>query len=146
MVMNLALLLAIAGWATAQVLKVLISLIWEKELDLQRLLSSGGMPSSHSATVCAFATAAGIRNGFDSTIFGLSAVLAFIVMYDAANVRHETGKQAKILNYMMEHWNEMKPEMFGRQLKELIGHTPLQVAVGSLLGIAIGAAGCLLAG
>ena len=144
--MNLALLLAIVGCASAQVLKVLISLVWDKEVDLRKLMSSGGMPSSHSATVCAFAAAAGMRNGFDSPIFGLAAVVAFIVMYDAANVRNETGKQAKILNYMMENWNEMKPELFGRELKELIGHTPLQVAVGAVLGVFIGWFGCMIAG
>lgn len=144
--MNLVLLFSAVSWAIAQVLKVLIMLVWKRELDIHYLLSSGGMPSSHSATICACATSTGLVCGFGSASFGIAAVLAFIVMYDAANVRKETGEQAKILNYMMEHWAEMKPEVFGKELKELIGHTPMQVLVGGALGVAIAVAGYLLLG
>lgn len=141
--MNLVLLLSIISWAVAQILKVVVILAWKKELDLHYILSGGGMPSSHSATVCACAASIGFLNGFDSAAFAVAAVLAFIVMYDAANVRKETGEQAKILNYMMENWNDMKPEeLFDRQLKELIGHTPLQVLAGAVLGIVIALIGC----
>lgn len=86
-----------------------------------------------------------MKIGFDSPVFAVAAVLAFIVMYDAAHVRRETGEQAKVLNYIMHNWEEFKPEDFERDLKELIGHTPLQVAVGSVLGIAVGLAGSLIA-
>lgn len=146
--MNLVLLLSAVGWAAAQTLKVLISLVWDKELDLKRILSSGGMPSSHAATVCACTTSVGLRQGFTSPLFGAAAVFSFIVMYDAANVRRETGEQSKVLNYMMQNWQEegAKPDFFAKQMKELVGHTPLQVVVGSLLGIAIGWFGCLIAG
>ena len=146
--MNLVLLLSASAWAAAQLLKVLIYLVWEKDFDLGRILSSGGMPSSHAATVCACATSVGLREGFSSSLFGAAAVFSFIVMYDAANVRRETGEQSKVLNYMMQNWQEegAKPDFFARQMKELVGHTPLQVLVGSLLGIAIGYFGCLIAG
>ena len=139
------LLLAICGWAAAQILKVIVVLICEKKLEMRYVVSSGGMPSSHSAMVCACVASTAMVTGVDSVTFAIAAVFAFIVMYDAANVRKETGEQAKILNYMMEHWNEMKPEMFGKELKELIGHTPLQVFCGALLGIFIGVIGSLIA-
>ena len=139
------LLLAICGWAAAQILKVIVFLICEKKLEMRYVVSSGGMPSSHSAMVCACVASTAMVTGVDSVTFAIAAVFAFIVMYDAANVRKETGEQAKILNYMMEHWNEMKPEMFGKELKELIGHTPLQVFCGALLGIFIGVIGSLIA-
>jgi len=145
MPVNLVLLLAIIGWAAAQFLKVVVVLICERKIDWRYLFRSGGMPSSHSATVCACATATALITGIDSVAFAISAVFAFIVMYDAANVRKETGEQAKILNYMMEHWNEMKPEMFSKELKELIGHTPLQVLCGALLGILVGLVGYFVA-
>lgn len=101
------------------------------------------MPSSHSAFVCACASATGNLYGW-SRPFALAAVLAIVVMYDAANVRKAAGEQAKILNYMMEHWMEMKPELFGKELKEFLGHTPVQVIAGAVLGIVIGLAGTWL--
>ena len=143
--MNLVLLLSIIAWAIAQILKVIVVLVWKKRLDMHFILSGGGMPSSHSATVCACAAATGMVAGFTSVAFAVATVMAFVVMYDAANVRKETGEQAKILNYMMEHLNEMKPELFSKELKELIGHTPIQVFAGSVLGILIGVVGCYLA-
>lgn len=143
--MNLVLLLSVIAWAVAQILKVIVVLVAKKKLDIHYILSGGGMPSSHSATVCACAASTGMVVGVQSPAFGIAAIMAFIVMYDAANVRKETGEQAKILNYMMEHWNEMKPELFGKELKELIGHTPIQVFAGALLGIFIGLFGCWLA-
>ncbi|MCI9263668.1 MAG: divergent PAP2 family protein [Oscillospiraceae bacterium] len=136
---NLIINLAFLAWAVAQVLKLLVTLISERRWDWQHILSSGGMPSSHSACVCSCAAAVGYLYGLDSALFAIAAVLAAVVMYDAFNVRQETGKQARILNYMMEHWSQMKPEeIFDRALKELIGHTPLQVLMGALLGIAMG--------
>jgi len=141
---NLVLNLAICAWAIAQVLKFLITLATEHEVNWEHIWSSGGMPSSHSAFVCASAASMAELYGVESPYFAISAVLAVIVMYDASNVRRATGEQARILNYMMEHWSEMKPELFGKELKVLLGHTPLQVAMGALLGIAVGLAGTAL--
>ena len=102
------------------------------------------MPSSHSSFVCTCATCAAILTGLDSVTFAISVVLALIVMYDAANVRKETGEQAKVLNYIMENWDSQKPELFAEELKELIGHTWLQVGAGLVLGIIVGVVGCAL--
>lgn len=135
---NLVLDLAVLSWLIAQVLKVLINLTIHETLDLKLLISSGGMPSSHSALVCACAAAICRLEGFDSALFALSAVLALVVMYDACNVRRAAGEQAKILNYILEHWEEISPAMVGEELKELLGHTPIQVAMGALLGVFIG--------
>lgn len=135
---NLILNLAILAWATAQVIKFAIVLITEKRLDWRHILSSGGMPSSHSAFVCACAASVGYLYGWSSPLFAIAAAMAIVVMYDASNVRRAAGEQAKILNYIMEHWTQMKPAMFGKELKELLGHTPLQVFMGALLGIAMG--------
>ena len=136
---NLILNLAILAWAVAQILKLLVVLITDRRWNWKHILSSGGMPSSHSAFVCAMATSIVYLYGWGSPLFAIAAGVAMVVMYDAFNVRRETGEQAKILNYMMEHWNQMKPEeLFDRALKELVGHTPLQVVMGALLGVAIG--------
>ena len=141
---NLILNLAILAWALAQVIKFVITLITKHKLDFRNILSSGGMPSSHSAFVCACASAMGAMYGWTSPTFTLAAVVAIVVMYDASNVRRAAGEQAKILNYMMEHWMEMKPELFGKELKEFLGHTPVQVIAGAVLGIVIGLAGTWL--
>ncbi len=135
---NLILNLSIVAWAIAQVLKVVFVLVQKGRLDFRYILSGGGMPSSHSAFVCACAASTGRMYGWSSPLFAIAAVLAIVVMYDAANVRKAAGEQAKILNYMMEHWAEMPPALFGKELKELLGHTPLQVFFGALLGGLIG--------
>ena len=135
---NVILNLSILAWALAQVLKVLLVLITKHRLDWKHILSSGGMPSSHSAFVCACAAATGNLYCWSSALFAVASVLAIVVMYDASHVRKAAGEQAKILNYMMEHWTEMKPELFGKELKELLGHTPFQVFAGAVLGAAIG--------
>lgn len=139
------LLIAISAWAIAQVLKLLISIAVYRKFDITYLTTGGGMPSSHSALVCATAVSTAICTGLDSPAFAVATVLAFIVMYDAAHVRRETGEQAKILNYIMRNWADMRPEEFEAELKELVGHTPLQVAVGGILGVAVGLAGGFLA-
>ena len=136
--------LSIFAWAMAQILKVLIIFVTEGRFDKERALGSGGMPSSHSAFVCACAASVAQLCGTGSPYFALAASLAAIVMYDASHVRHAAGKQAKILNYMMEHWGDIKPEFFSENLKELLGHTPLQVFFGALLGLFIGVVGPLL--
>lgn len=138
---NLVLNLSILAWALAQIIKFVITLITMHELDWRHILSSGGMPSSHSAFVCACAASMEYLYGWTSPQFTLAAVVAVVVMYDAANVRKAAGEQAKILNYIMDHWFEMKPAIFGKELKELLGHTPFQVLMGCLLGIAVGGLG-----
>ena len=139
------LLISITAWASAQGLKMLISAAVYRKFDITYLTTGGGMPSSHSALVCAAAVSCGMSAGFDSPVFAVAAVVAFVVMYDAAHVRRETGEQAKVLNYILRNWEEFKPENFERDLKELIGHTPLQVAVGAVLGVAVGLLGSWLA-
>ena len=139
------LLIAVAAWASAQMLKLLISIAVYRKFDITYLITGGGMPSSHSALVCATAVSCGVSSGFDSTVFAVAAVLAFIVMYDAAHVRRETGEQSKVLNYIMRNWAEYRPEDFERDLKELIGHTPNQVAVGGILGVIVGLVGGFIA-
>ena len=131
---------AALGWLVAQVLKTIIYLIINKRFVAERMVGGGGMPSSHSATVCALATAAGMRYGGGSFEFAVAAMFAIVVMYDAMGVRRETGIQAKVLNEMMELLTNMGKEMSAEdKLKELVGHTPLQVWMGAILGILIAA-------
>ena len=141
---NQVLVLSACSWALAQVLKFLLSAITNRKFELYYLLTGGGMPSSHSSFVCTCATCTAILTGVDSVTFAISVVLALVVMYDAANVRKETGEQAKVLNYIMENWGSQKPELFAEELKELIGHTWLQVGAGLVLGILGGVVGCAL--
>ncbi|MEG1430088.1 MAG: divergent PAP2 family protein [Oscillospiraceae bacterium] len=144
--MNLVLILSFTAWLIAQVMKLLIDLVRTHKLDFSILTGSGGMPSSHSAVVCACAAAVGMAEGWHSVTFAVAVVIAFVVMYDAANVRKAAGEQAKILNYMMNHWTEMPPDLFGKQLRELLGHTPVQVIAGAALGVAVGAFGYMIFG
>ena len=108
-------------------------------MDLGRLLGNGGMPSSHSATVTALTVSAAYCRGVSSFEFAISFILAMIVMTDAIGVRQETGKQSKLLNKMMEtdFWKMEDPDLFPVKLKELVGHTPLQVMAGVLVGILV---------
>lgn len=129
---------AALGWLVAQVIKTLIHLILTKQFVVERMVGSGGMPSCHSATVCGLATAAGIKYGGGSFEFAICVMLAIIVMYDAMGVRRETGKQGQVLNEMMEIFTNMGKEISPEaRLKELVGHTPLQVLMGAVLGIII---------
>lgn len=129
---------ALIAWLIAQLLKILIVLLLEGRFDLTRLTGSGGMPSSHSAVVVATALSCARVCGFASAEFAICAVLAFIVMYDASGVRRAAGEQAKILNYIMDNWSHQTPELFKKELKVLLGHTPLQVLAGAVLGGLIG--------
>lgn len=138
MLSNEVLVSAVAGWTVAQVLKTLIEFALNKNFSAERLVGSGGMPSSHSATVCALTTSAGIRYGVESFEFAICFILASVVMYDAIGVRQETGKQAKLLNLIMEQdFFHLDNEQFQKRLKEFVGHTPLQVLAGAILGILI---------
>lgn len=138
------LMLAVLAWALAQVLKFFINLVVYHMTDLRLLLASGGMPSSHSATVCACAMSVGLRNGFQSDTFALAAVLAIVVMYDACNVRRAVGEQAKVLNYIVDGWEA--DDAIPKELKEILGHTPAQVFAGAVLGILVGWGGVMLFG
>jgi len=134
--MNPILLAGAVAWLVSQLSKAIIHLIITKRFQWDRLFGDGGMPSSHSATVTAVAVMTGIRCGWDSPIFAIAAILAVIVMHDAMGVRQETGKQAKVINSMVELINsfgrgELTPE---ETLKEFVGHTRRQVVVGAVLG------------
>lgn len=138
MIQNRIFMAAAVGWIVAQVLKTLIHLFFTKKFVAERLVGSGGMPSSHSATVCALATATGIQYGGGSFEFAIAGIFAIVVMYDAIGVRRETGIQAKVLNEMMELFSHMGKGMNATErLKEFVGHTPLQVTAGAILGIVI---------
>ncbi len=127
---------AILSWLVAQILKVFVSLFNEKKLNLSKVFSSGGMPSSHTAFVMTLTVSIGQTQGYDTPLFAAVAVLSFIVMYDAANVRLEAGKQAAILNKLIETLED--PTLNAeKKLKELLGHTKLQVGAGAILGIII---------
>ena len=125
-------------WFLIQTFKVLTELIVNKRLDVKRIVGAGGMPSSHSAVVCSLATCIGKEYGFDTGIFAISMVMAFVVMYDAAGVRRAAGKQARILNKILETPGLTTMEV-QEKLVEVLGHTPIQVFVGAILGIVIGA-------
>ncbi len=121
----------------AQLAKGIVVLIQQHRLNFQYIFGAGGMPSSHSALVTALATSAGRVYGVQSAYFAISIVFAAIVMYDAAGVRRAVSIQARILNQMMEdyfHHKGIKQE----KLRELIGHTPLQVWVGAIIGVLVG--------
>lgn len=136
---NDILLAGICSWLTAQVIKTILYAILNKELDLTRLMGDGGMPSAHSATVTAVAAMTGLTCGFDSPVFAVACITAIIVMHDAMGVRLETGKQAKMLNEMVALFEALgQPKLsMEKKLKEFVGHTPLQVMAGMLLGITV---------
>lgn len=135
---NQVLICAVCGWTIAQVLKTIIDFGFNKTFSLERLVGSGGMPSSHSATVCALTTSSGILYGVESFQFAVCFVLSMVVMYDAIGVRQETGKQSKLLNLIMEkNIFELDNEQLQERLKEFVGHTPMQVLAGAVLGILV---------
>ena len=132
---NHLLINAMAAWATAQILKTILYAATNKTLEWERLFGDGGMPSGHSATVTALAVTAGMEFGLGSAYFALAATLAVIVMHDAMGVRLEAGKHAKALNELLELLSsDLETDI---KLKELLGHTPMQVVVGALLGLVI---------
>lgn len=135
---NQWLITALLGWFIAQLLKIPVTFIFEKRLDFSRFWGSGGMPSSHSAFTTSLTTAIGLTNGFNSLEFALSFVMAFIVMYDAAGVRQSAGKQANILNQVLDYLKLTENGEPYQQLKTLLGHTPFEVVGGAILGIVIG--------
>ena len=119
-------------WFLVQTIKVITELIAHKRFDFKRFWGSGGMPSSHSATVTSLATVAGLARGFDSLEFAMCVAFAAITMYDAAGVRRAAGKQARVLNQIMESKGNINMQ---EKLIELLGHTPVEVFVGAIVGI-----------
>ncbi|MFA5319631.1 MAG: divergent PAP2 family protein [Candidatus Omnitrophota bacterium] len=126
----------VSAWIVAQTIKVTMGVIREKRIDFRWFVGTGGMPSSHAAGASCLATAVGLSCRFDSVLFALAAAFALVVMFDAQGVRRATGKQARILNKIMEdiYWQGKIDEV---RLRELVGHTPLEVIAGCLLGILI---------
>ncbi len=133
---NQVLMVAVIACFAAQGLKLVIELIRNGKVNIKFLVTSGGMPSAHSALVGALATGIGMERGFDSLEFAIASIFAVIVMYDAAGVRQAAGKQARILNQIIDELYEGK-DFNEERLKELLGHTPFQVLVGLVLGIVI---------
>lgn len=138
---NDVLIVSLASWLVAQLMKIVINGIVTKRFDIERLVGDGGMPSGHSATVTAMALMTGFRLGFDNPIFGIAMIFAIVVMHDATGVRQEAGKHARSIielteifnEYLVEHDEEVKLE----KLKTLVGHTPLQVVCGAGVGILV---------
>lgn len=129
---------AALGWFLAQILKTIIHTALTRSFVAERMVGSGGMPSSHSSTVCALATSTCLQYGSDSFEFAIASFFAIVVMYDAIGVRRETGIQARVLNEMMELFSHMgKDVSMEDKLNEFVGHTPLQVLAGAILGILI---------
>jgi acid phosphatase family membrane protein YuiD len=122
----------------AQVLKVIVVLVKDRKMNFRYLVTSGGMPSSHSSLVVCLAASTGLVDGWGSTTFAISVVLAMVVMYDAAGVRQAAGKQARVLNKIMDDWEQTQSYVVSEdRLKELLGHTPRQVLMGALLGVVV---------
>ena len=129
---------ALVAWFLAQVIKVILDLILTRKFDWHRFVSSGGMPSSHSAFVMACTTAVPRPEGLGSPLSGVCVVMPAVVMYDACNVRRSAGDTAKLVNQLLRHVEKLTAEDFADDLKIIMGHTPLQVLIGALLGVAVG--------
>ena len=126
---------ALMGWLVAQILKIVI--VTDKKLDFKRIIASGGMPSSHASFVMSLTMSVGFTQGFDSIAFAISFVLAFIVMYDASGVRRAAGQQASILNKIVDDVMKADYSQTPKKLKELLGHTPIEVFAGAIVGAII---------
>jgi len=138
LITNKVLIIPLCSWALAQLLKVIIVLIKKKQLDLRYLVISGGMPSSHSALVSALATTVALIEGAGSVAFGISVIFALVIMYDSAGIRQSVGQQSIVLNRILQELRTQRPvTTLGRDLRELLGHTRVQVITGGLLGITV---------
>lgn len=137
MMTNSFLITGVSSWAIAQVLKVVIHAFINRKFDIMRLFGDGGMPSGHSATVTSVAVLSALVYGTGSFEFAISALLAIIVCHDAMGVRRETGKQAVVLNEILQTFDVLASKEFPEgKLKEFVGHSPIQVAAGIIIGIA----------
>lgn len=136
LIQNKIFMTTLSAWVIAQAIKVSIGVIRQKKFDFRWFVGTGGMPSSHAAGASCLATAIGLEYGFNSVYFALAASFAIVVMFDAQGVRRATGRQAHILNKIMEdiYWRGRIDET---RLRELVGHTPIEVIGGLLLGIII---------
>lgn len=133
---NAILLPTFVAWFLAQFLKVVLTRVVYKRMEISRMVGSGGMPSSHSSSVIAMATSIGLREGFDSSLFAIGCVFALVVMTDAAGVRLAASRQARVVNEIVTLLGKGQP-ISQEKLKELIGHTPVEVIAGALLGLAV---------
>lgn len=135
---NYNLMCALSGFIIAQIAKFCITLILDKRIDFNKLLCNGGMPSSHSSTVCALAVSFGISHGTSDPLFAIAVIFAFVVMIDAMGVRRAAGEQAKVLNKIVKDLFETGTTKYlAKDLKEYVGHTPFQVLIGAVVGIII---------
>lgn len=132
---NQILVNSLLAWAAAQIIKTILYAAVHRQIDIHRLFGDGGMPSGHSATVTAMATTAALEYGLDSPIFAITAIFGIVVMHDAMGVRREAGKHAEVLNNLIASLNQDVPPE--EALKEFLGHTPLQVCFGALLGFGV---------
>ena len=133
---NKILVATVSAWLVAQTIKVMIGVFYKKKFDFRLFIGSGGMPSAHAAGAACLGTSIGLECGFDSVYFALAFAFAIVVMFDAQGVRRSTGKQAGILNTIMEdiYW---RGKIRQERLRELIGHTPVEVIMGFFLGVVI---------
>ena len=131
------LLAPLVAWAIAQAAKVVLTSMHQRKLNLRVLAETGGMPSSHAAIVMGMTTAVGKYSGVSSAAFAIALIFSFVVMYDAAGLRRAAGRQAAILNRLVEDLVHMRG-MQEQRLRELLGHTPVEVLVGAVLGIVVG--------
>ena len=129
---------ALLAWFLAQLIKVILEAVMTRRLDLRLFVSSGGMPSSHSALVVACTAAIGKLYGINGPYFALAVILSAVVMYDACNVRRSAGDTARLVNQLLAHVEKLTAEDFADDLREVMGHTPLQVLMGALLGLGVG--------
>ncbi len=131
---NKILIVTLSAWAIAQCVKVVLGVIRERRFNFRWFIGTGGMPSSHAAGATALATSCGMTLGFDSVPFSLAAVFALVTMFDAQGVRRATGSQAEVLNKILDdiYW---KGKIESTRLVELIGHTPIQVFTGAVVGL-----------
>lgn len=127
---------SILSWFIAQLIKIIIDCIKNKTINPKLIVSSGGMPSSHSSFVTAMAVSVGIKDGFNSSLFAIAFVISMVVMYDASGVRRAAGKQAEVLNIFIANF-EKHGIKIDSKLKELLGHSPIEVFAGAILGIVI---------
>ncbi len=131
---NKILIITVITWCTAQVIKIILNYFHQQKLDWHWFFQTGGMPSSHSAGAAALATACGFKAGFESIDFAIAGVFAMVTMFDAQGIRRSAGRQAKLLNSMRTYM-KLEGDIPNDTLKELVGHTPLQVLAGGILGI-----------
>ena len=134
---NRALWIALLAWLTAQLLKIIFEFARVRKIRFNLIMASGGMPSSHSSFVVAVATAIGRIEGFDSLMFALAAIVSLVVMYDASGVRRAAGNQAAVINMLLDSIENTGIKL-DKKLKEMLGHSPVEVAAGAILGIFFG--------